>query len=293
MATRALWSGAISFGLVNIPVKLYRATAQSSAKSVSFHQIHSKCGSRLQHKRWCPKEDVEVPWDEVAKGYEVSKGRYVILRDEDLDKLLPEDDFAAISIDSFVELSELDPIFFDRAYYVAPDGPPKAYGLLHHVLAEANRVAVAKVTLRTRAHLAMVRVQGKHLLLSTLFYADELVDPANVSGLEHAEPKLDKRQLDVARQLLDSMTTKWEPEKYKDDYSEKVEQVIEARIKEGEVTESLAPAADEKRGEVIDLMAALKRSVAERGRRPDAGEGRRAPARSSRPRRARKRRARG
>jgi DNA end-binding protein Ku len=291
MATRALWSGAISFGLVNIPVKLYRATASSSAKGVSFHQIHSKCGTRLQHRRWCPKEDVEVPWDEVAKGYEVSKGRYVILREEDLDQLLPEDNYAAISIDAFVSLSEVDPIYFDRAYYVAPDGPPRAYGILHHVLEEAGRVAVARVRLRTRSHLAMVRVQGKHLLLSTLFFADEIVDPAKVTTLEEKEPKLDKRQVEVARQLVDSMTTEWRPEQYQDDYTKKVEQVIEARLSEGAVSESLAP--EEKRAQVVDLLAALKKSVEERGRRPGAGAARPARARTSRPRRTRKQRARG
>jgi DNA end-binding protein Ku len=291
MATRALWSGAISFGLVNIPVKLYRATAPSSAKGVSFHQIHAKCGTRLKHKRWCPNEDVEVPWDEVAKGYEVGKGRYVILRDEDLDQLLPDDSYAAISIDAFVELPEIDPIFFDRAYYVAPDGPPKAYGILHHVLAEANRVAVARVRLRTRSHLAMVRAQGGHLLLSTLFFADEIADSAKIAALDEKEPRLDKRQLEVARQLVDSMTVKWQPEQYEDDYAKKVEQVIEARLSEGAVTESLAP--EEKRGQIVDLLAALKKSVEERARRPGAGAVRPARARASRPRRTRKQRARG
>jgi len=123
---RAMWSGAISFGLVNIPVKLYKGTASTSGKQVSFHQIHKTCGTRIRHIRWCPKDEVEVPWDEVAKGYEFEKGKYVEVSDEELDALLPEEDYATVSIENFVALEDVDPIYYDRAYYVSPDGSPKA-----------------------------------------------------------------------------------------------------------------------------------------------------------------------
>jgi DNA end-binding protein Ku len=258
---RSLWTGAISFGLVNIPVKMFRATATQSARSVGFHQLHDQCGTRLQHKRWCPKEDVEVPWEHVVKGYEVSKGRYVEITDEDLDQLLPEDDYAAIAIESFVALDEVDPLYYDRAYYLSPDGSAKAYALLFDALQDAGRVAIARVTLRTRQHLAIVRAQATHLVLSTMFFEDEIVDPAQVPGVPSG--KVDEKQLQMAEQLIESMTTPFEPARFKDEYTEKVKEVIEAKIKEGEVTESVALPSERAGGEVVSLMDALKRSIAE------------------------------
>ena len=257
---RSLWTGAISFGLVNIPVKLYRATTNSSAKTVSFHQLHKQCGARLQHKRWCPRDDVEVPWKDVVKGYEIGKGRYVEITDEELDELLPEDDYAAIAIESFVALAELDPIYYDRAYYVSPDGSPKAYSLLHAALSDAGRVAIARVRLRTRSHLAVVRPQEGHLLLSTMFYADEIVDASTIAGLPSGKHTVDKRQLEAAEQLIASMTVPFRPERYQDDYTEKIERIIEQKVTGGAVTESVElPGAAH--GKVINLLDALRRSV--------------------------------
>ncbi len=179
---RAMWSGAISFGLVNIPVKLYKATASSSGKQISFHQIHKSCGTRLRHIRFCPKDEVEVPWDEVVKGYEFEKGKYVEVGDDELDALLPDESYASVAIESFVALEEVDPIFYDRAYYVAPDGPPKPYALLHEALGSTGKVAVARVMLRTRSHLALVRVLGSHLLLETMFFGNEIADAGEPAG---------------------------------------------------------------------------------------------------------------
>jgi DNA end-binding protein Ku len=282
---RSLWTGAISFGLVNIPVKMFRATATGSARSVGFHQLHDQCGTRLQHKRWCPKEDVEVPWEHVVKGYEVSKGRYVEITDDDLDQLLPGDDYAAIAIENFVALDEVDPMYYDRAYYLSPDGSPKAYALLFDALEDAGRVAIARVTLRTRQHLAIVRAQATHLILSTMFFEDELVDPSQVPGVPSG--KVDQKQLTMAEQLIESMTTPFEPARYRDDYTKKVKEVIEAKLKEGEVTESLAPPA--KGAQVVSLMDALKRSIAGRRASPARARrgsaGRRAAASSTRARR--------
>ena len=259
---RAMWSGAISFGLVNIPVKLYKATASTSGKQISFHQIHKTCGTRLRHIRWCPKDEVEVPWDEVAKGYEFEKGKYVEVSDEELDALLPDEDYATVAIENFVALEEVDPIYYDRAYYVAPDGSPKAYGLLHQTLEKTGRVAVARVLLRTRSHLALVRVLENHLLLETMYFDAEIVDPKEVPGVVHGKAAhVDKKQLDVAEQLVESMTIDWEPERYKDEYSAKVKHVIEKKIEGGEVVEAPALPAAEGGAQVVDLLDALRRSV--------------------------------
>ena len=258
---RAMWSGSISFGLVNIPVKLYKATATTSGKAVSFHQIHKTCGTRIKHIRWCPKDEVEVPWDEVAKGYEFEKGKYVEVSDAELDALLPDEDFATVAIENFVALDEVDPIFYDRAYYIAPEKSPKAYALLHQALRDSGKVAVARVLLRTRSHLALVRVLESHLLLETMYFATEIVKPSEIPGIPKGKAgAVDKKQMMVAEQLIDSMTIKWDAERYKDNYTAQVKHVIEQKIDGGEVLE--APSAgDAGGGQVVDLMEALRRSV--------------------------------
>ncbi|HEX6836292.1 MAG TPA: Ku protein [Polyangia bacterium] len=257
-----MWSGAISFGLVNIPVKLYKATASTSGKQISFHQIHKTCGTRLRHIRWCPKDEVEVPWDEVAKGYEFEKGKYVEVSDEELDALLPEEDYATVAIESFVALADVDPIYYDRAYYISPDGSPKAYALLHETLGKTERVAVARVLLRTRSHLALVRVLEDHLLLETMYFDAEIVDPKEIPGVVHGKAAhVDRKQLEVAEQLVDSMTIEWQPERYKDEYSGKVKKVIEKKIEGGEVVEAPALPAAAGGAQVVDLLEALKKSV--------------------------------
>ena len=258
---RAMWSGSISFGLVNIPVKMYKATAAASGRAVSFHQIHATCGTRIKMKRWCPKDDVEVPWDEVVKGYEVEKGKYVPIAAAELDALLPDDDYAAVAIESFVGLAEVDPVYFDRAYYLSPDGAtsPKAYALLHRVLADAAKVAVARVLLRTRSHLALVRVLGDHLVLETMFFASELTDIGDVAGVAKGKAQVEPRQLKMAEQLVASMTIDWDPERYKDEYATKVKEVIAKKLRGGDVLES---PVDSEGGQVVDLMDALQRSIA-------------------------------
>ena len=254
---RPMWSGAISFGLVNIPVKLYKATASASGKSISFHQIHKPCGTRIKHIRWCPKDEVEVPWDEVAKGYEFEKGKYVEVTDEELDALLPDEDYATVNIESFVGVDEVDPIFYDRAYYMAPDNAPKPYALLHEALQATGKVAVARVLLRTRSHLALVRVLEDHLVMETMYFPSEIVKTNEIPGV--GKGHVDKRQAEMARQLIESMSSKFDPDKYKDEYSNKVKHVIEQKIEGGEVVESLAPA--EEGGKVVNLLDALRRSV--------------------------------
>ncbi len=255
---RAMWSGSISFGLVNIPVKLYKATASASGREISFHQIHKTCGTRIKHIRWCPKDEVEVPWDEVAKGYEVEKGKYVEVTTEELDALLPEEDQATVAIENFVALADVDPIYYDRAYYLSPSGSPKAYALLHEVLSRTGRVAVARVLLRTRSHLALVRVLEDHLVLETMYFDAEVVDAGDIEGVVKA--RVDKKQLAVAETLVESMTIAWDPARYKDEYSAKVRHVIEQKIEGGEVIESpMAPVGEGKK--VVDLLDALRKSV--------------------------------
>ncbi|MCU1278655.1 MAG: Ku protein [bacterium] len=259
---RAMWSGAISFGLVNIPVKLYKATASSSGKQISFHQIHKPCGTRLRHIRWCPKDEVEVPWDEVAKGYEFEKGKYVEVSDEELDALLPDEDYASVAIENFVALEDVDPIYYDRAYYIAPDSSPKAYALLHETLAKTGKVAVARVLLRTRSHLALVRVLEDHLVLETMYYNAEIVDASEIPGVQKGKAAhVDRKQLEVAEQLVESMTTEWQPERYKDEYSERVKEVIEKKIAGGEVVEAPSLPAAARGAQVVDLLEALRKSV--------------------------------
>jgi DNA end-binding protein Ku len=284
---RALWTGAIGFGLVSIPVKLYRATASASGQGVSFHQLHEKCGTRIKMVRRCPRDDVDVPWEDVVKGYEVHKGRYVIVTDEELDEILPKDDFAQIAIENFVALDEIDPIYYDRAYYVAADGAARAYALLHRALVDSGRAAIARVTLRTRSHLAVVRAQDHHLLLSTMFYDDEIVGADVVPALDEARAHVDKKQEDVARQLIDSMTTAWDPSRYHDEYTARAKRLIEEKLERGQIEESLVPAGAPRRGEVIDLMAALRKSVEEKTR-PARERSRRSSRTPSRPRSRRK-----
>lgn len=262
---RALWSGAISFGLVNVPVKLFKATSSGSARSISFHQIHSVCGTRIQHVRRCPHCEREVPWEEVAKGYEVSKGRYAVLTEEDFAGL-PTEDKAAIAIEDFVVESEIDPMLYDTSYYVAPDGPPRPYGLLHRALADSGKVAVARMMLRTRSHLCVVRAAEGRLLLETVYFADEVIDPAAIPGLP-ADLSLPAREVQLAEKLIDAMTAHFDPSKYRDVYTESVRKIIEKKIAGEEVTE--APAEVARPSGVIDLAEALRRSMAAIGKEPE------------------------
>jgi DNA end-binding protein Ku len=251
--------------LVNVPVKLFRATAPTSGHQISFHQIHETCGTRIQHKRWCPTDEVEVPWEEIVKGYEYAKGRYTIVTDQDLEGL-PKPDEAAISIEAFVDLAEIDPLYLDRGYYVAPDGTGKAYALLHRVLRDTHRAAIARMALRTRAHLALLRADEDHLILHTMYWDEELADQEQVpsAGTTHVTDK----EVAMARELVEHMADHWKPEQYKDDYTEKLREVIEKKIEGAEVVESPLPerAAG---GQVVNLMEALRKSLSAE-KRPQA-----------------------
>jgi DNA end-binding protein Ku len=253
---RAIWSGSISFGLVNIPVKLYSAV---SRKNVQFNQLDAKTNSRIKQKRVSAETGEEVPYEQIVKGYELSSGSYVVITDDELAALDPKA-VRTIDIDEFVDLADIDPIFYDSAYYLAPDsGAIKPYALLAQAMEQEGKVGIAHFVMRTKQYLAAIRPQDGRLLLSTMVYADEVNDPADVPELaEVTELDLSDKELTMARQLIETLAADFEPEKFHDTYREAVLGMIERKA-EGE--EIVAPAAALEPEKVVDLMAALEASV--------------------------------
>jgi DNA end-binding protein Ku len=252
---RAIWSGSISFGLVNIPVKLYSAV---SRKNVQFNQLDARSNARVKQKRVSADTGEEVPWEQIVKGYEMSSGAFVVISDEELAAMDPKS-VRTIDIDEFVDLSEIDPIFYDSAYYLAPDKAGKPYALLAKAMEDEGKVGIAHFVLRTKQYLAAVRPKDGKLLLSTMVYADEINDPVSIPELADLEDiELDDKELTMARQLIETLAGDFEPEKFHDTYREAVLDLIERKA-EGE--EIVAPAASAEPEKVIDLMAALENSV--------------------------------
>ena len=255
---RATWSGSISFGLVNIPIKLYTAV---SRKSVRFNQIDTRSGSRIKQKRVSESDGSEVPYEALAKGYELSSGHYVLVTEDELASLDPEAS-RTIDIEEFVELSEIDPIYYDTTYWIAPDKATiKPYALLLKAMEESGKVGIAKFVMRSKQYLCAVRPDGDHLALSTMIYADEVNDSAEVPELEPvSDVEVSDRELAMAEQLVESLVTKFEPSKYADTYREKVMDLVERKAAgETGLVEAPAAVSEEK---VVDLMAALEASVA-------------------------------
>lgn len=269
---RAIWSGAISFGLVNVPIKLYSAT---SPKTVRFHQLHARDGVRIQQKRVCPADGEEVPYDQLVKGFEISPDRYVIVRQEELDALDARHT-KTIDIEAFVELSEIDPVYYDNAYHVAPaTGGAKAYALLLRSMEEAGKVAIGRFVLRTKQQICALRPTGGVLTLSTMLFGDEVNAPERLDELEGLdEVEATKAEVAMAQQLIESLSTPFDPSAYRDEYRERVLDLIERKAAGEEI--AVQPAA-EAPAEVPDLMAALEASVA-----AVRGDGAKAPARKSR-----------
>jgi DNA end-binding protein Ku len=270
---RAIWSGSISFGLVNIPVKLYPATA---SKTVQFHQIDEKSGARVRNKRVSEKNGREVPYDRIVKGYELDGNRVVIVEPEELESIEPHGP-KVIGIEEVVQLEEIDPRQFDRPYWLAPadDGAAKPYGLLLRALASSDRVAIGRFVLRTKEHLAAVRAIDRALALHTMMFADELVPADDVDGLP-ANVRVSAGEKKMAEQLLDAMTVAWNPKRHKDTYRERVLDLIRRKAK-GEDIVVTGPPEGEEEAEVVDLMAMLEQSVAAtKGRRTKSGSGKRA-----------------
>ena len=254
---RSIWSGAISFGLVNVPVKLYSAV---SRKTVRFNQLNAKTGNRIQQKRVDPETGDEVAYDDIVKGYELTKDRYVVLTPDELDALDPERT-RTIDIEDFVALEEIDPVYYDHPYWLVPDkGAAKAYGLLLEAMRDAGKVAIARVVLRSKEQLVAIRPAGHGLMMETMIFADEVVPPEEIEDLpSEKELKVTDRELKMARQLIDSLTTEWDPEKFSDEYREKVLDLIERKAQGEEI--AVQPEAP-KPARVPDLMAALEASLA-------------------------------
>jgi len=254
---RAIWSGAISFGLVNVPVKLYSAT---SPKTVRFNQLHAADGGRLRQKRVCSIDGEEVPYDQIVKGYEISPDHYVVVTQEELDALDPRAT-KTIDIEEFVDLAEIDPVYYESAYHIAPaTGGAKAYQLLLSAMEESGKVAIGRFVLRSRQQLCALRPSDGVLTLSTMLYGDEVNAPGRIDELEAlGDVEANEREVAMARQLIDSLSAPFEPEKFRDDYRERVLALIERKAAGEEV--AVQPVA-ERPSEVPDLMAALEASLA-------------------------------
>lgn len=254
---RAIWKGAVSFGLVNVPVRLYSATENHD---ISFHQVRASDGSRIRYKRVAQADGEEVAYKDIAKAYETEDGKTVILTDEDMASL-PNRSSKEIEVESFVPIDQIDPILFDKAYYIEPDAMgAKAYGLLREALKESERVAVVTVSVRTRMTMAVLRVVGDVIVLQTLLWPDEIRDSAQLDHLDEvSEPK--KAEVAMARMLVESMSGDFEPEGHVDDFKEAVDALVKSKIEGGDVTESPDVEDEADSGEVVDLLAALQRSV--------------------------------
>jgi len=252
-----MWSGAISFGLVNVPVKLYSAV---SRKTVRFNQLNAETGNRIQQKRVDPETGEEVGYDQIVKGYELTKDRYVVVTPDELDALDPEKT-RTVDIEDFVDLDEIDPVYYDHPYYLVPDkGATKAYGLLLGAMKQANKVAIARVVLRSKEQLVAIRPSGDVLMMETMLFHDEVVPAQDIEDLpEEKELKATDRELKMAQQLIDSLSSEFDPTSYRDEYREKVLELIEMKASGQEI--AVQPEAPEP-AKVPDLMAALEASLA-------------------------------
>jgi DNA end-binding protein Ku len=252
---RAIWSGAISFGLVNIPVKLVTAV---SKKNVSFREIRRGDASRIRHRKVAAADGEEVSTDDIVKGYEIGPDRYVVIEPEELKALDPKTS-RSIDIEDFVDLAAIDPIFFDSPYYLVPDRTAgKAYELLRRAMDETGKVGVARFVLRTKQYLAAIRPVDGALAISTMVYADEVI-PVEQLELPEGEVEVNDKELAMATQLIESLSTEWEPAKYRDEYRQRVIDMIERKA-EGEEIVSV-PEEEREAGDVVDLMSALEASL--------------------------------
>ena len=257
---RAIWKGSISFGLVNIPIALYPATRREELK---FRLLRKTDLSLVNYKRVAETDGKEVPWDQIVKGYEYEKGKYIVLKDEDFQRVDVEAT-QTVDIQDFVELDEIDPIFFYKPYYLEPQkGGDKAYALLRDALKDSKKVGVAKVVIKTREYLAGVKPEDGALVLELMHFADELADTSKLHIPKKVE--IGKREITMAKSLIDSMSSKWNPEKYKDDYRKALMEVIEEKVEAGGKEIEEKPKKAPKPTKVIDLVSVLQKSLEETG----------------------------
>ncbi len=252
---RAIWKGAVSFGLVSVPVKLYAAT---ESHDISFRQVHAKDGGRIKYQRVCSVDGEEVAYADIAKGYETEDGQMVVLDDDDFSEL-PASSSREISVEKFVPSDQIDPMWLEKSYYLEPDkAAAKPYALLREALKEADRVAVVTVSIRTRMTTAVLRVRDDVIVMQTMLWPDEVRKP-DFAGLDATEHAAKPQELKMAKLLVDTLAGDYDADEYEDDYQKAVEALVQAKLEGGEVK---APEAPEKStGEVVDLLAALQRSV--------------------------------
>jgi len=255
---RAIWKGSISFGLVNIPIALYPATRREELK---FRLLRSKDLSPVNYKRVAEKDGKEVPWGEIVKGYEYEKGKFVVLNEKDFQRVDLEAT-QTVDIQDFVDLDEIDPMYFYKPYFLEPQkGGDKAYTLLREALADGRKVGIAKVVIKTRQYLAGVKALKHALVLELMHFAEELSDAEKLNVPKKTE--VGKREKEMAEALVKSMTAKWDPEKYKDDYREALLEVIEEKVESGGKEIEEKPKAKKESTKVIDLVAVLQESLAQ------------------------------
>jgi DNA end-binding protein Ku len=253
---RSIWSGSISFGLVNVPVKLYNVVQR---KNVQFHQLHNVDRARIQQKRVCSADGEEVAFEDLVKGYEFSPGQYVVIEPEELDALAAKKT-RLIEVEQFIDIEEVNPLMFDSSYYVAPaPGAAKAFRLMVDAMRDAGKVAIGSFVLRQKEHLVALRVQDDSLVLVTLVYADEIVPSSSLEDVGDAQGEVSERELAMARQLIEMLSAPFEPDHFHDDYRQAVLGLIEQKVAGEEI--AIAPAPSDPAA-VPDLMAALQASVA-------------------------------
>jgi DNA end-binding protein Ku len=259
---RAIWKGSISFGLVNIPIALYPATRKEELK---FRLLRAKDLSPVNYKRVAEKDGKEVPWNDIVKGYEYEKGKFVVLKDDDFQRVDLEAT-QTVDIQDFVDLDEIDPMYFYKPYYLEPQkGGDKAYVLLRDALTDNKKIGIAKVVIKTRQYLAGVKPEEDVLILELMHFEKDLADPKTL----HVPRKMEagKRELDMAKALIQSMSSEWKPEKYKDDYKEALMDVIEEKVERGGKEIEEKPRAKKAPSKVIDLVSILQQSLEQSGGR--------------------------
>ena len=255
---RAIWKGSISFGLVNIPIGLYPATRRDE---VSFRQLRKTDLSPINYKRVAEADQKEVPWEDIVKGYEYQKGEFVVITAEDFERANVEAT-QTVEITDFVELDEIDPMFFDKPYYLEPQkGGKKAYALLRDALKETGKVGIARVVIKTKQHLAAVKAKDDALVLELMHFAHELLETTDLDLPK--EEAVGKKELEMAKSLVQSMTAKWEPKKYQDEYTNQLLKVIEEKVEAGGKDLPKAKAKTKPATNVVDLVAILKKSIEE------------------------------
>ncbi len=270
MAPRSIWRGSITFGLITIPVKVYTAIGRTPGEKIDLHLLHAKDGERIHYDRTCEKGHKDIDWDEIVKGYEYEKGKWVEVTDEDLEALELES-LKTIDVQSFVPYEQIDPLYFDKAYYVVPDeGAIKAYRLMTEALADERLVGVAKVAMREREHLCALRVTDRRIVMETMHWPEEIRD-TKFEELRK-RPRVQDREVKMARRLIRELTEDFDPDRFQDDYHKALKKLIRKKIKGEDI---IVPEKREEPEKVVDLMEALKASVeaARRGEKPGAARG--------------------